>query len=140
MQPTICGHLPEDLLHRFCLLRLAGTPEMVEGNSEPLVDVLMHDMVFVAYLPGAEALLERFGLSCRPILVGAAYVDGSVAPRPAVTCVHICREHTTDYVSKMRHIVHIRQRGGNEHVARARFWEHRGASRSGRWIRERPDI
>ena len=52
---------------------------MVEGDSEPLVDLCVDGVVLVDDLPRRDALLQRLRLRLRPVLVRPADVQRVVA-------------------------------------------------------------
>ena len=53
----------------------------------------MKALALVTDLLGRALLLQGLGLGGRPVLVGAAYVDGGVPPQPAVPREHVGAEH-----------------------------------------------
>ena len=107
----------ENCLADFCLFRSGRPPKLVKLYVEPLVDLVMDNMVLVADLLGRALLLQGLGLGGRPVLVGAAYVDGVVPPQPAVPREHVGAEHAADDVPQVRDVVDIGQSAGDEYVA-----------------------
>lgn len=79
----------------------------------------MDSMILVANLLGRALLLQGLGLGGRPVLVGAAYVDRVVPPKPAVPREHVGAEHAADDVPEVRDVVDVGQRAGDEYVAAA---------------------
>ena len=57
------------------------------------------------------------GLCGGTVLISTAHKDAVVAPGPAVAAVAVRAEHAADDVAQVGHIVHVRQRGGDEDVA-----------------------
>ncbi len=103
----------EDRLYYLCLLFGGGTSELVEGDIEPFIDLVMHDEVAVAKLLGAYPLLQRAGLGGCTILVGPADIEGLVAPQPAETGENVRRENLNQ-VSEVGYIVDIGQSRGDQ--------------------------
>ena len=76
-QPTGIATLVDSL----GLLFGGCSPKVVEGDSEPLVDLCVDGVVLVDDLPRRDALLQRLRLRLRPVLVRPADVQRVVAPQ-----------------------------------------------------------
>ena len=108
--------VPEDFLCNLRLRARARAPKVVEIDHEPLVHRPVNLVEVVANLARTDAHLEGLCLRGRAVLVRAADVQNVVAPRTAVPRVHVRAQHAADDVAEVRHVVNIRQRGGDEHV------------------------
>ncbi|PVH32034.1 hypothetical protein PAHAL_9G297800 [Panicum hallii] len=74
---------------------------------------------------GEHPLLQGPGLGGGAVFVGAADEEHVVAPEAAVARVHVGAEHAADEVAQVRHVVHVRQRAGHQHVPPPRHRQHR---------------
>ena len=83
-----------------------GPAERVEGDVEPGIDVAVEEVEAVAELAGRHAFLEGLRVRGRAVLVGAADIEGLVAPQPAETGEDIGGKHLYE-VPEVGDIVHI---------------------------------
>ena len=90
-----------------------GAAELVEGDSEPRIDIAVQDMEAIAELAGRDALLERLGFRGGAVLVGAADVESIVAAQAAEASEDIGGENL-DEVSEMRHVIDIGEGRGDK--------------------------
>ena len=107
----------EDILCNGCLLWCCGSSKFVKVTIKPLVDLFVDGMVLVTDLSWSLSLLSGLCLSGSSILVSAANVEDIVACKSSEPSIHVSREHTSNDVTQVWHIVDVRKCTGDEDVA-----------------------
>lgn len=136
---TSLVQFPEDILANFRLFLRRCSTEEIEVQLKPFVDLRVQIVVLVADLSRRALLLERFRLRRRTVLIRTADVHRIVISRSAVPkrsrawdeCVreaveilpseHITTEQGSNQVAQVRYVVDVRERTGDQHVARTVF-------------------
>lgn len=108
--------LEEDVLHNLRLLLRRRAAKVVEPDLEPVVNLLVLDVELVAQLLRRLARLQRLGLRRRAVLVRAADVERRPVAQLAEARVDVGAQHAAHDVAQVRHVVHVRQGAGDEHV------------------------
>mgnify|MGYP006097810059 CR=1 FL=1 len=85
----------------------------------------MDSVVLVANALWGQAFLNGLRLGGGTVLICSTDVHGVVAAESAVSGKHICGQDAANDVTKMRHVVDVRQRTRDEDVSLARLliWE-----------------
>ena len=100
-------NLLEDVLSNLSLVVSSGSSEVIKVTVKPFVDVLVDLIVVVTDFLGSLLLLDSLSLSCCAILISTTDVESVVAHESAISSKDICREHTPNDVTQVRHIVHV---------------------------------
>jgi hypothetical protein len=113
-----------EMLRQRVVLRRRRSPEMVERQAEPPIDIGLDRVLLVAegshILPG----LDGAEFSRRSVFIGAADKEDIVADLPHETCMDVGRQKRADEIAEVLYAVHIWKRTGNENL-----WHGSGLSR-----------
>ena len=104
---------PEDGLDNIGLFRGGSAAELVKGDVEPFVDIVVDNKIAVAQLLGRDSFLQCPGLGGGSVLIGSADVEGFVALEPAETGKNVRRQNLYK-VAEMGNIINIGQRRGDQ--------------------------
>jgi len=107
----------EDVLSNLGLLGSGSSSELVEVTVEPLVDISVDGVVVIANLLRGLAFLHRLSLSGGSIFISSANVHGVMASKSRESGIHVGREHASDNVSQMRHVVNVGECTSDEDVS-----------------------
>jgi hypothetical protein len=80
---------------------------------------VIYFVVFVADLLRSESLCYGFSLSGCAIFIGAGDVKRLIAFCSTVSSKHVSRENTSNDVTQMRHVVHVRKSRCDQHISLA---------------------
>ena len=108
--------VPEDLLRDLGLPLRGCSPELVEADAEPLVDLSVQGVVLITDLLRSEPFLDSLRLGRGSVLVSAANKDHIVAAETCKPGVDVRREHTADNVAEVGDVVHVGEGGGDHDV------------------------
>src|SRR4051812_48930918 len=108
VQPAI------EVLRQRMVLRRRGSPEMVERQAEPAIDVGLGSMLLAA--EAAHILSGLYGpeFGRGSVFIGGADKQHVVTELPEETRMHVGGKQGAGEIAEMLDAVHIRQRAGNE--------------------------
>lgn len=106
---AILVNIQEDLLTYFGVPFCACPAEIIEPNVEPLVHLFMDSVVMITDLLRSLLLLQGFNFSRSAVLVSSADVQNIASLQTFESCVDVGREHASDDVAQVRHIVDVGQ-------------------------------
>lgn len=97
----------EDSLRNFSLLGGTGTTEAIEIAIKPIINLFVDCVVVVTNLLTRFTFFHSFGLRSGTVLICTTDVDRVVAGKARIPGENVSREHTSNDVTEVGHIVDI---------------------------------
>jgi len=69
---------------------VAGPAEIIKLYLEPVIDIFVQFIIFIAYFQGSAVFLLGLHLRSRPVLICSRHEQCVIPTQPAVTRITIC--------------------------------------------------